>query len=244
MANDEQLDPVEQVFLHAYPNPDRIGCPGDAIIRAVAQKKLPLDHPAREHLAKCSPCYADFKRFQQETRQRATAIQTVRGIAALLILGVLSWLWLSRFRDEGIPPETESPEVAQPRQPTEGAPARVAVPDSDTVAVLNLEGLSSTRGARELRVQPELQRLPRKSRVSLSIYLPRGSEEGRYEIRLLRNAKQLDQPVRSYEGSARIQSGLTVLPIGVDFSALQPGTYVLAFRHRDESWHFGRVALE
>jgi hypothetical protein len=96
----------------------------------------------------------------------------------------------------------------------------------------------------EQQLKPELQRLPRKSHISLSIYLPLGSDEGQYEIRLLRKATQLNQPVRTYEGTATIQGGLTVLPIVADLSALQPATYVIAFRRRNESWRFGIVALE
>src|SRR4051794_22477792 len=94
MANDEQLDPVEQVFLHAYPNPNRIGCPSDPVILAIANNTLPLNHPAREHLAKCSPCYADFKRFQRASRKRLTTLRIFGAGAALLLIAVLSWAWL------------------------------------------------------------------------------------------------------------------------------------------------------
>jgi hypothetical protein len=110
--------------------------------------------------------------------------------------------------------------------------------------VLNLEGMSSTRGPVEAPPEVDLQRLPRKSRVALSIYLPLGSDEGRYEVRLLRNANQIDYPLRTYDGAASIRNGLTVLPIMADFSAFEPGTYVLAFRRTTETWRFRRVALE
>src|SRR3954452_3514812 len=94
MANDEQLDPVEQVFLHAYPNPDRVGCPGDPVLLAIANNTLPLDHTARKHLEQCSPCYREFKQFQRQIRRRRTMIKTLSAAAALLLVAGLSWTWV------------------------------------------------------------------------------------------------------------------------------------------------------
>lgn len=241
MANEEQLDPVEQVFLHAYPNPDRVGCPGDNVVQAIARKSLPLNHPAREHLAQCSPCYSDFRRFQREDRTRSSRIRVLGTVAALLIVGIVSWNLLSRKILELEPqhrPAARIPGTTTPEQQVSTLEPPV------TVAVLTLEGLSRTRGANNEPVQSALQRLPRKPRLSLSIYLPLGSEEGEYELRLLRSEKELNRPISVFRGTATIQRGLTMFPITADFSALQSGRYVLAFRRGNESWYFGSVALE
>lgn len=238
MADEEQLDPVEQVFLHAYPNPNRINCPGDDVVRAIAQRKLSLTHPAREHLARCSPCYRDFKRFQKELQNRESLFKAVAAIAALLLICTSGWYLLQRQSGEPDPPTSKAqPQPVQPAQPA--VPAEPMV----TAAVLNLEGLSRNRGINTRSTEPELQRLPRKSNVSLSIYLPRGSEDGLYEIRLLQNAKQVSTPVATYRGTARIQNGLTVVPITADFSGLTPNAYVLAFRRGTGSWQFCRVLV-
>lgn len=247
MPNDEQLDPVEQVFLHAYPNPTRTGCPGEAVLRAIARKQVPVGDPAREHLARCSPCYADFKRIQREYQRTRILFRTVGTIAAVLVVGVVSWAWLLREPAGDRTGRSGGTAVGKfpPKAPPTAPPQEPASPNPETiVAVLNLEGLSTTRGVKERPVRPELQRLPRKSRIELSIYLPLGSDEGFYEVRLLRHVSQLDQPVRAYQGTATIRSGLTVLPITADLSALESGTYVLAFRRTKESWRFGRVALD
>src|SRR3954451_22401536 len=121
MANDEELDPVEQVFLHAYPNPNRIGCPGSGIIRAIAKNTLPLEHPAREHLAKCSPCYAEFKQFQRQITKRAARLRVVGGLAALLAVAVLSWALLLIKRRESLLPD---------HQLRTAAPAATGRPDA------------------------------------------------------------------------------------------------------------------
>jgi hypothetical protein len=61
----DEPDPFEEAFLHGYPNPDRIGCPGSDVLRALARRELPIDHPARLHLGECSPCFREFKQFQR-----------------------------------------------------------------------------------------------------------------------------------------------------------------------------------
>jgi hypothetical protein len=63
---------LQGVILRAYPNPDRIDCPGDGAIEEVARRaditdKME-DHPAYGHIMHCSPCYAEFL----EVRRRLT----------------------------------------------------------------------------------------------------------------------------------------------------------------------------
>jgi hypothetical protein len=64
MPRRDESDPFEQAFLHGYPNPDRIGCPGNEVLRALARKESAINHPARLHLGACSPCFREFKEFQ------------------------------------------------------------------------------------------------------------------------------------------------------------------------------------
>lgn len=178
-------------------------------------------------------------------------IKALSGLAALLLIAVLSWTWVISHRARSGNPLRPSTSTARSNgQSGDNRPASadpmLPVPHGDsetTVAVLNLEGLSRTRGTGRPS-KPELQRLPTKPRISLSIYLPRGSDEGPYQVRLLQNAEQIEQPIRTFDGTAIVRNGLTVLPIIADFSALRAGTYVLAFRRSDESWRFGRVVLE
>jgi hypothetical protein len=80
----------EDVYLNAYPNPDRVGCPGLDILRGLASKGLPISHPAREHIARCSPCFQEFRALQRQLRQSKRAKQAwlsggVLAAAAIII---------------------------------------------------------------------------------------------------------------------------------------------------------------
>ena len=87
--------PFEEAFLHAHPNPDRIGCPGDEVLRGLASKELPISHPARIHIGQCSPCWREFRSFEARVK-RGKRWTLVGGIAALLLILLLG-PYLSRF---------------------------------------------------------------------------------------------------------------------------------------------------
>ncbi len=59
---------VQQAFLDAFPNPERIGCPGDDVIRAIARKKIESDESVRRHMRSCSPCSQDLLTFRHQWR--------------------------------------------------------------------------------------------------------------------------------------------------------------------------------
>ena len=60
---------MKDFFLEANPNPERIGCPEERTLRALAEGRLPASHPARLHLASCSECFAEFRGFKGECEQ-------------------------------------------------------------------------------------------------------------------------------------------------------------------------------
>lgn len=234
MAKNAEHDPFESAFLHAYPNPERIGCPGDEITRKIAQKKLPVDHPALEHIAHCSPCFRDIRNFQAEwARSRARVRMAVAATVVAVLTAGLMYLALR-------PPWKTNPGTVarvERARPEQGAPEQAC-----QNAVLNFETLSRERGAAEKAPQPlELQRIPR-GLLSLSMYLPKGSEPGEYQVALLRS-KSDETPLASASGIARIENGLTVLTISIDCSRVGAGTYVIAFRHDSESWRYAVVAV-
>lgn len=78
-------DNFEEAFVNQYPNPDRIGCPGDEILKGLASRKLPISHPARMHIGECSPCWREFRSFEADVK-RARNWTVVGGIAALLLI--------------------------------------------------------------------------------------------------------------------------------------------------------------
>ena len=60
-------DDIDQVFESANPNPQRVGCLSAEVLASLAERALPMGHPAYEHLAYCSICYRKFRRLQQRS---------------------------------------------------------------------------------------------------------------------------------------------------------------------------------
>ena len=105
--------------------------------------------------------------------------------------------------------------------------------------VLDLRGQSPWRSEEGKKPGPprELQR----KRLELSIYLPLGSKPGNYEVKILRN---LDTPLVSAAGTARIENGNTVLNITADLSGLAAGVYLVGVRLPPWDWTYYPVVLK
>ncbi len=61
----EAEDEIDLVFGFASPNPSRRGCPPGRVIRALARRAFPSDHPGYLHLTECSPCYRLVRTVQR-----------------------------------------------------------------------------------------------------------------------------------------------------------------------------------
>ena len=233
---------LQQAILRNYPNPERKGCPGSQALKRAAEQRLPFENPDWEHTSHCSPCYGEFLEYRHEfldetaRAKRRSRIVAAAVLASFIVAGALYWI-----RHNGAS-EPVRPLVVN-HTPTPAPPVPPPEPPRLT-AVLNFESESATRSVPEAGAPPvvgELQRIPR-GPLSLSVYLPLGSQPGPYEIHL-RKDQPNSAPLAIFTGSAQIESGLTVLRISPDFSALQAGTYILAIRHDEESWRYYRVAL-
>src|SRR3954453_9340188 len=88
---------LQDSILRDYPNPERKGCPGDAVLRELAAR--PLDRPVEDdrhwqHITHCSECYREFLAFNNEVRQVAKVRKVRRvwafaGAAVALMVAVL-----------------------------------------------------------------------------------------------------------------------------------------------------------
>lgn len=228
-------DPIEELLLRAYPNPERKGCPGSDTIRALASKTIPHDDPAWQHIWKCSPCFAEFKELRDARRLNERAGRRKRNLywataTALILLCVgaaLAALFLNRSK------VSQQAPVAKMTAPTPAFPA----------AVLNLEGVSSTRSAEK---NPsggavQIQTLPRRA-VDLTVYLPRGSEDGEYQLEFLNSR---DDVLSSTKAQATITRGLTEFSIPLDLTKFPPGTYTVRSRRLpDGMWRTSSVNVQ
>lgn len=225
---------LQEALLRNYPNPDRKGCRGSAILREMAERELPHEHSFwDEHVSHCSPCYREFLDLRNQSLARESrSYRDTRLVAAVIgLVVVAASIYLSLRQPQQVQPPTAN-EVAPP-QPNAQSPV--------LTAVLNLESESVTRSVPSgaPNVAGDLQRIPR-GRLALSIYLPLGSEAGQYEVHLLKNLSD-QTPLATSSGTAQIENGLTILR--PDLSPFDPGTYILAIRRGTGTWRYYQFVL-
>ena len=148
-------DEIDEIFGRANPNPTRQGCPAQDELIALAQKQRHMSDPGYVHLTRCSPCYLEVRRLQEEARvQRRSSWLRVASAAVIVIaLSLGAWFLTNR-------------------------PGPVA----DVQARLDLRPYAQTRSDAPDGRQP--LSLPR-GRLTLSMILPVGFEPGAYEVQLL-----------------------------------------------------------
>jgi hypothetical protein len=208
------LDPIEEVYLYGHPNPGRIDCPGEEVLKGLASKKLPIGHPARKHIVRCSPCWQEFRSFQAELRH-ARYLKVLSSVAAALLLAIAS-LWIYRHSR---PEQKQSViNVAQKFPPGRTPPG-----------ILNFQTIATARGGGTNPPSQTKDQIISRSVRELAIVLPTGREAGTYVLDILSDSGE--RKLASYVGHASIDNeGVTTLRTPVDFKSFSPGTYTL-------SWH-------
>ena len=202
---------LQNAILTNYPNPERLGCLGSAILKELAAR--PVDEclesfegdPHWQHVTHCSECYREFLAFLEEVRRehRMRRARTILVFAVVVVIavGVFFGVW----------------EVRQPRRPRN---AELAYRPH----LVDLEGRAVTRGESTGETKPlVLQREPEE----LTIRLPLASPEGTYEIQIERT---VDNPLLSASGQAKIENGTTMFKANMDLSKLEAGSYFLCIR--------------
>ncbi|MCI0628269.1 MAG: hypothetical protein L0387_42570 [Acidobacteria bacterium] len=231
----EILDSFRESFQHDFPNPQRIGCPGGEVLRALGWRRK-LDNPEAvvTHIGKCSPCFQEHRVFLREykSRQRLYRLAAV----AVLVVGVGFWISWKLMTGPGSIVPGPPPIVKAPPQPASPVPSPVPPstqeqkPAEVQVAVLDLRRRGVTRG--ESNNQKGDLVLPR-GRIQLSIYLPIGSEEGDYEVGIF--GTQAQSPMA--RGKAGMRGHLNVLTVNIDTGNFPAGKYSLGIRRFESGWN-------
>ena len=199
------LDVLGRGLLKEFPNPSRTGCPGADILKRIASHDMPLSEAEKwlDHLGSCSPCYSDFSQFQATYQRRRT--RTILAIAAsiLIVAGLAGWASFLRQKE---------PLVTQ-------------------TAVLDLRNRSIPRGIEQNPAEPPLE-VSRAAR-HWDIYLPLGSSEGSYDVRIVTRS---GETVAAISGVAKLTDQVTHLRVEVNVSSTQAGTYVLQVRKTGAEW--------
>ena len=209
---------LQQMALAAYPNPQREGCPGSAVLDEVASAPIPFQHPAYEHIKRCSPCLQEMLnlrgpkvRARKAAALRGKKMWGITGILAACLFVAVSLLWpvLSRNHNQFS------------FKPVTGA-----------TVVWNMQMISAHRGddaeSKQLRLNAPAQK------EHISVVLPLGSDDGQYELQIRRTKE--GSVLMSFTGMAHLNAGNTNLEMDADLSTLSPGSYWVAFRHADASW--------
>ena len=89
-TTDPSLDIVRQFFLEENPNPERVGCPPEETLNAAAENRLPVNDPARLHMADCSECFAEYRGYRLDWESKQSAKRRFVGwaVAAGLLVAV------------------------------------------------------------------------------------------------------------------------------------------------------------
>lgn len=212
---------LQDSILRDYPNPERKGCPGDAVLKALAERPLDQaveDDPHWHHVTHCSECYREFLTFNNAFRRAAKAKRARAGwtLAAGLVVVALGLIfavrqgWFSSQRPQNA-------ELAYVKQ---------------TVDIPSMTRSGEVGGDHKPIV---LERKP----VDLTVELPVGSKAGTYEFQLRREK----QSVVSASGVAAIQNGTTSFTVRIDLSKLTPGMYEMLVRQVGWDWNYYPVEI-
>jgi len=202
-------------FSTAFPNPNRVGCPGTDVLRAIAFRKMERSRAKQwdSHLMECSPCFVEYVAFRdQALRQRRLRRLAVAAAIAVICVGV----WFA-YKERLL--HTPNEQIAN---------HGTAVTYEAKLA--DWRDQAPVRGAEGKTPAPlEFNRGP----IALTLYLPTGSEPGQYEVEV---AEQLDQPLATASGSVTLQNGIAVLEVKLNLAGLRPGLYYLAVRQAGRTW--------
>ena len=67
----ELLDAFERIIHEDFPNPQRIGCPGqEALARLAEQSEFIRQKRLLDHIRQCAPCFDELKELRRKVRNQ------------------------------------------------------------------------------------------------------------------------------------------------------------------------------
>ena len=197
-----------------FPNPERAGCPGNEILRAMAFRKLGVDQVNDwiEHLGTCSPCFREYTELRRQVvwRRRAAYLSIAAAIIVVLSLGW--WRWRSGSQTvitahNHIVADIRSPLVLRGDQGPGKGP------------------LVFQRGFDDV-----------------TFYFPEGSRAGTYKVAIL--GQEFGEPLTRASGKATIESHMTTMNVTLDLSRIAPGYYLVGIRPLGTDWSYYPVIVK
>ena len=192
----------------AYPNPDRVGCPGWLRLEGLAHRECPpMGHMDDiEHIATCSPCFIEYQAIRKKWKRSRLIFHWGRAVAVILVFASLSMLTRHFLAGSKVPIETA------------GGPTRESM--------IDLRPYETLRGDGSQRPSPGPLILEQ-AKLNLRVLLPIGSVEGRYVFKLLDSS---GAPQIETAGDGVIRDGITTVQAPFDLRSLRRGTFTLTVR--------------
>jgi len=222
------VDFVKDYFLEANPNPERVGCPDEATIKALAEDRLPVSHPGHLHLAECSECFAEYRGCRMkwmDARKARRRVLTWAVAACLALFAAGGGLWRFQHASAG---ESSAVETA------------TSAPVSAQVDLFNA---GTFRGASGETNELQSVILP-PAVVHMSLTLPRFSDPGQYQILVCKD-KTASQIVANASAITRVINGREILDVTLDLRAARDGSYFLVtVRGQDSGTYYYPVTVK
>lgn len=232
------MDLIREYFLEAHPNPERIGCPDEDTLKALAEDRLPPEHPARLHLASCSECVAEYLGYRDEWKEAQQSKPVVLDEMA------------APTPNLPFAPSATKLESRKPRKMAYAIAASLLVLIGGTVAyrvnhdharhsvevatstpqnaTVDLFEATTSRGAGpEDDAAPLQQVMLPAAVIRLSVTLPRFSQSGKYKV-LVSTDRGGRQVVATGSGVAQENAGKINVNVTLDLRSAKPGAYFLA----------------
>lgn len=219
------IEAGHEYYSTAFPNPERVGCPDATTMQALVRRQV--DRAVREqidsHMMQCSPCFNDYVRLR-EARERSARRRKLATLAAMVVLVVMTWA-LARFLKER----------SKEREPSTADNGNLRYEAS----LLDLRNKAALRGAGENGngAPAVLPGAP----LDLSIYLPTGSEPGKYEVQVTQGP---GEPLLKAQGQARLREHIAVLEVRLDLQQVRSGQYMFWIREGNSSWSYYPILVE
>lgn len=221
MSRNDDNKPIENVLLHANPNPERVDCPTREELIALALRVREASDPFWNHVSGCSPCFADVLDLQQkhavQPEETPRPLWTwMAAAAALLIFAGGAW-YLSSSGSQN------SPVIMARTVPS-------TVLDLRPFAVARNDEVAKPLGS--LSLERKVQ--------NVVLVLPVASAEGVYSVKLL----DADlKPRLSSSATAALVNGDTSITKELDLAAIPAGRYTLAIKREPEDWRLFPVEI-
>jgi hypothetical protein len=213
---------LQDSILSEYPNPERKGCPGDAVIRSLAERASDesVENDVNwHHITHCSECYREFLDLRLQLKSQAKRRARLIGWgAALAVLALAASVFFAyERRNVHIPERPQNAEVAW---------------DKTTIDIPTMTRSETARDHSPIL----LKRKPEE----LTVNLPVGSKAGPYEVRLLKG----DEVIVSAGAAATIHNGTTAFTVTIDLSQVASGSYSMSVRQAPWDWSYVPVIVK